>query len=108
MSNNFGLSDFWKDRDSLVLCLDILERQDIIDTDIGRSLQNYNQQLINQFLSQNYGSRSDDLPFYTNLLLYRLSYKRHLLDEDKMMFIRMHTVIPIKSDLAIIFPPMWH
>lgn len=75
-SNNHDISNFWKAKASFVLCLEVLEHQDIIETDIRCSLQDYNEQLIHQFSRQNYGSRSEDLPFYANLLLYRLSHNQ--------------------------------
>lgn len=83
MSTNNDMSNFWKDKASLLLCLEVLERQGIIETDIGRSQQDYNQQLIHQFSRQKSGSSTEDLPFYVNLLLFRLSYREHLLDEHK-------------------------
>lgn len=89
LSNNNESTSFWKNKASLVLCLDILEHQDIIETDIGKCLQDYNQQLIYLFIRQNLGSRIEDLSFYVNLLLHRLLHSQYLLDEHKLMIIQL-------------------
>lgn len=89
LGNKDKATNFWSDKAALLLCLEILEQQEIIETDLGKSLQDYNQQLIYQFSKQNYQIMAEDLPFYAFLILHRFSHEGNYLDRDKVLLLQI-------------------
>jgi hypothetical protein len=74
MIDNNTTPSFWYSKASLIFSLELLEKNKIVDIDIGVVFQDYNQLLYHQSLNQFDYYSFDDLPFYAVLVLIRLKY----------------------------------
>ncbi|WP_448138007.1 hypothetical protein [Sphingobacterium siyangense] len=67
---NFDEYSFTQNRADLILALEILEKNDFFDADLGEVLTDYDKKLID-YLSKSRWHEIQDLPFYLQLLINR-------------------------------------
>ncbi|QQD11931.1 hypothetical protein [Sphingobacterium sp. UDSM-2020] len=67
-------TNFWNSDSSLIASLEILDKNELIETDLKNVLQNHNNALIKNLSFQKSNYSFEDTPFYIQLLLNRLRY----------------------------------
>jgi|GEM_PF-1509197 len=95
-------SDFWTNNSALVFSLEILEKNEFIETDLAYVLQDFNIWLTNSLARQKNSMSLEDYPFYAQLLLNRLNHVKSVDENNKVLFIQIAETLVQKLDVPII------
>lgn len=82
-------TDFWDSNSPLIASLEILDKNEIIETDLRNVLQTYNNELMKNLSFQKSNYSYEDTPFYIQLLLNRLRCEVVTDDNVKILYAQL-------------------